>query len=362
MPATINIAVFISCHGFGHAARMTAVMDALHRSGQSYHFHLFTAVPSWFFAGMNAAHTYHGRRVDVGFVQRDALHVDFAATADALRCFYPFADALLDELSGQLQQTRCQLVVCDIAAAASRAGLKSVLFENFTWQFLYTRIEGAAGLDRYADYIGYWTDRADYHIQLSPVCERDAAVPLVSPVSRRPVQSREALAQALTIDPGRKTVLLSMGGNAQEIGFLHGLRQARPYVNFIASGRGVRRVCGNLRQLPADSGLDHPGMVRLSDVLIAKIGYSTLAEAYDAGTPYLAITRPNYPEMPALEAFANRHMAARIIRLGSVDAADWVAHVDALLETRRFDRAEHSAGDDQCARIVQEILCRDAAA
>ena len=45
----IKIAYFISPHGFGHAARSAAIMEALNEINDNIEFHLFTLVPRWFF-------------------------------------------------------------------------------------------------------------------------------------------------------------------------------------------------------------------------------------------------------------------------------------------------------------------------
>ena len=44
-----RIAYFISPHGFGHAARAAAVMQAISDTDAAVGFEIFTTVPSWFF-------------------------------------------------------------------------------------------------------------------------------------------------------------------------------------------------------------------------------------------------------------------------------------------------------------------------
>jgi hypothetical protein len=87
-----RIAVFVSPHGFGHAARSSAVMAEAHRrSGAT--FDLFTTVPEWFFGeSIAGGFRYHDVVVDVGFRQRSALEFDLPATVAALREHLPFDD------------------------------------------------------------------------------------------------------------------------------------------------------------------------------------------------------------------------------------------------------------------------------
>ena len=44
-----RIACFISPHGYGHAARAAAVMEAFHYLDPEKEFEIFTSVPEWFF-------------------------------------------------------------------------------------------------------------------------------------------------------------------------------------------------------------------------------------------------------------------------------------------------------------------------
>ena len=79
-----QIAVFVSPHGFGHAARASAMMEALHRLSGA-RFELFTASPRWFYdESVAGLYRYHDVVTDVGFVQRSALAQDLDGTVAAL--------------------------------------------------------------------------------------------------------------------------------------------------------------------------------------------------------------------------------------------------------------------------------------
>ena len=64
-----RIACFVSPHGFGHAARLSAVADAVYRNLPDCRFDIFTSVPAWFFRNSLAApFTYHSAETDLGLV------------------------------------------------------------------------------------------------------------------------------------------------------------------------------------------------------------------------------------------------------------------------------------------------------
>jgi UDP:flavonoid glycosyltransferase YjiC (YdhE family) len=144
---TRSIAYFVSPHGFGHAARAAAVMNALAARDATVHFHIFTRVPRWFFAeSLRASFTYHACLTDIGLVQDSALKENLPQTLERLREFFPFNQSLISNLAHLIMRHQCRAVLCDIAplgiAVARAAGVPSVLIENFTWDWI-TRVTRA---------------------------------------------------------------------------------------------------------------------------------------------------------------------------------------------------------------------------
>ena len=72
-----RIACFISPHGYGHAARAAAVMEAFHLLDPEKEFEIFTTIPEWFFHhSLSGAFTYHPLLTDIGLVQETSLKVN----------------------------------------------------------------------------------------------------------------------------------------------------------------------------------------------------------------------------------------------------------------------------------------------
>ncbi|TNF77411.1 MAG: hypothetical protein EP299_04745 [Acidobacteria bacterium] len=139
---TPAIAYFVSPHGFGHAARSVAVMEALRALRPDTRIEIFTTVPAWFFedSGLSPI-TLHPVLTDVGLVQTSSLEEDPAATARALADFLPFTDGRVTRLAETVEAAGCRLLVTDISplgpAVAARAGIPGVLVESFTWDWIY---------------------------------------------------------------------------------------------------------------------------------------------------------------------------------------------------------------------------------
>ena len=127
----LHLAYFISPHGFGHAARAAAVMDAVHAIEPSIHFEIFTTVPQWFFENLPAdRYDYHEVLTDVGFVQTTPFRTDLNRTLQALEEFLPFNAAQTENIAGKVSQLGCCAVICDIAPlgiiVARKAGMSFI--------------------------------------------------------------------------------------------------------------------------------------------------------------------------------------------------------------------------------------------
>ena len=91
-----EIAVFISPHGFGHAARTIAVLEELHKYIPELHARLVTTVPDMLFKNLPMPWSYHRETVDIGLVQKNAFLPDILQTSEALKKFLPFKSELTE--------------------------------------------------------------------------------------------------------------------------------------------------------------------------------------------------------------------------------------------------------------------------
>jgi hypothetical protein len=356
------IACFISPHGFGHAARAAALMDALARTDLRPVFEIFTTVPDWFFHdSLSAPFHCHRLKTDVGFVQTSPLHEDLEATLAALDRFLPFSDGLISDLAGRLASSECRLVVCDIApigiAAAQKAGIPSVLVENFTWDWLYAAYPHLNGrFQGHIDYLGHMFKKADVHIQTEPVCRKSTTDLHAPPISRQLRNHRAHVRKAMSIPDEAPMVILTMGGIEERYGFLERLK-SRPDIRFVIPGGAEnKRGENNLILLPQRSEYYHPDLINACDALVGKAGYSTIAEAYQAGVPYGYVPRPGFPEMPGLVDFIESRMPSLAISPEGFESGDWIGRIDELLALDRMAGARPNGADMAARFIVDGIL------
>lgn len=356
-----TIAYFISSHGFGHAARACAVLEALWALRPTLRCVAFTACPRWFFRdSLSQPVSYHEENVDLGLVQTTALAEDLDATVEQLGAFLPFRDAQTKALASRLLSEKVDLVVADIAPlglhVAAHCGLPSVLVENFTWDWIYRAYANEAPvMAELAAYLEKVFARATRHVQAEPLCRPADHALRVSPVRRPPRTSRATTRQSLGVPADAPLVMATMGGIPWNYGALDAATASGDFWLVIpgASEEPVRR--GQLVLLPHRSAFYHPDLVQAADAVVGKLGYSTIAEVFGAGLPFAYVARSRFPESPLLEAWVRRHLPHRAIPEDSFRAGQWLGELPQLLALpRRLTPVANGAA--QVAAVIDQML------
>jgi hypothetical protein len=360
-----NIAAFISPHGFGHASRTCAILEALGNRIPDLHFHIFTRTPEWFFRDSLIYH-FKNKNVlsDVGLVQTSALSENLPVTLRTLDDYIPFPDHRLNELSVIIRSTQCQLVLCDISPlgieVARRADLPSVLIENFTWDWIYASYtQEEPEFQRFIDLLSPVFLSAIYHIQARPHCadwhQPNLTIP---PVSRSPRKSPTAVRTQLDISPGEKVVLITLGGIRGKLEFLDYLPNS-PEIRYIIPGASNQMArFRNQVHLPFHTPIFHPDLVNASDAIIGKAGYSTIAEAFHAGVPFGFVPRLGFREAPILENFILENLHGVRIEEEAFFTGQWQRPLDKLL-TVPVVRSKKSNGADQAAKFIADLMQKE---
>jgi hypothetical protein len=361
----LRIAYFISPHGFGHAARAAAIMAALQERHPAIRFDLFTQVPEWFFRdSLRGAFEYHDVLTDLGMVQLSALEADLDATLQRLDAFLPFDPTLIHALAQQIRALDCGLVMCDIAplgiVVAEAAGVPSILVENFTWDWIYQPLaEAYRGMRPHIRYLHDIFCAADYRIQTEPICAVRPAALTTAPVYRKAMANAAATRSRLGVPSDARIVMLTMGGIPGQYPFVEQLSAYADLVFVIPGGAAQRQQQGNVMLLPHRSEFFHPDLVYAADVVVGKVGYSTVSEVYAAGIPFGYILREDFREAPALAAYIEQHIPGLQIEQARFNTGQWLACLPQLLA---LPRAMHQGpnGADQVAQFVMS-LCQDGA-
>ncbi len=353
---------FISSHGFGHAARAAAVIAALGERLPGSAFTLFTTIPDWFFEDSLQLRVGLRPATDLGLIQTDALTVDLEATLAQLRERIPYRDAEVDELAREVDVLEPDLVLCDIApiglAVARRCGVPSLLVENFTWDWIYRGyVEQCPGLGPIADYLEDVFAGADHHVQTEPFCVPSPGARQVGPVSRAPRSPRADVRRRLGVPQDAPLAMITMGGIEWSYDALVSQLDHDGDLWLVIPGSRRHEKRGRLVRLPHRSEFFHPDLIHAADVVVGKLGYSTLAEVYRAGVPLGYLTRPGFAESEKLEAWVKEHLICRWLEAAELESSRWLEKVRELIE-RPWRVPERGDGAVDVAGFVAGIVGR----
>lgn len=352
----IKVASFISPHGFGHATRMAAVLQSITGISNIKPV-IVSTVPEFIFSQSSLDVEYITLQTDVGFIQNNAFHIDIGKSCTALSSFYPLKSGTVQDIAGRI--TDCSIILCDISpmgiAAGKAAGIKSVLIENFTWDWLYEPFAREnPEIQPYIDYLKQLYSEADIHIQTEPVCYVKDCDLRCGPIYRHGGKNTKVINN--TIDNSdRKKVLITLGGIPTETVFFEKLRNYSEYFFIISGQQKEERIGNNILLLDRMNTPYHPDLINFADLVVFKSGYSTLAECFQSGTSCIYVRRDNFKESQVLESFARKNLNSVSISEHEFSTGDWLDFIEDIDATKRTT-AHNQNGADEIAQFLLPFL------
>ena len=330
------LAVYVSGHGYGHSTRTAEVLRALRERASALKITICTSAPSFLFEGVvGPPLAVRVVECDVGLVQQDALTIDEAGTADAVRRFLAGWDVLVSREARWLRESGARLVLGDIPplafAAAAEAGVPSIALGNFSWDWIYAHLAARQpSLAEASAHAAQAYARAGLLLRL-PFAGDLSAFPRIEDVplvARAPELAKTESRRRLGLD-ARPVVLLSFGG----VG-MPGLDPAvfgrlDAYL-FLLTGQAGGGAAPNVRRLAAGdlsaAGLYYPDLVAAADVVVSKPGYGIVTDCIGARTRLIYTDRGDFPEYPVLVSEMRRYLPVAFvsnadIRTGRLDDA-----------------------------------------
>ena len=150
-------------------------------------------------------------------------------------------------------------------------------------------------------------------------------------------------------------VLVTMGGVRWDYTFVPRLAAYAP-VHFVIPGAvDVAERHDNTLLLPANlPPWYHPDLVHASDAVIGKLGYSTLAEAFHAGTRFGYVPRPRFRESDVFERYVAAWMSGLRLSGPRFASGEWLSQLPELLVLPRRT-APAANGAAQVATYVPNL-------
>ncbi|MEA2079133.1 MAG: hypothetical protein U9P00_04620 [Pseudomonadota bacterium] len=354
----MHLLVAITPHGFGHAAQVSPVINALRQRLPALRLTILTSLPEAFLRGrIQGDFKLIAQAPDFGLLMNSALDIDLEASAAAYAELHRNWQQRVDAEARRLESIVPDLVLADVPyltlAAARQAAIPAAALCSLNWADIYRH---------------YFANRKDAGRVLAqmesaylsagvflcpepsmPMSFLDKRVP-IGPVAAQGRQRRDDLIRQLGLDPGQSVVLVAPGGV-----------ETRFALENWPGGQGIHWLVSERWQVrhpnvsPLEkTGLGFTDLVASCDAVLGKCGYGTVSECVVNATPLLYIPRPDWPEEQVLlQWLETRNAAVPVdpIRLGSGVFTDLVVRARSLVV-----KACRATGASQAADYLLKLV------
>jgi len=352
---TQRVAAFITSHGYGHAAVVTAVLSTFARRRPDVALTLVTRVPEAVLRGrLTAPFTYlpHVGESDFGMRMDSSTRVRVADSLDGYRRAHDRWDAVVAAEAEVLRAVRPDVVIsCAGYAcleAARRLGLPGLGLGPFTWTSILEAYDGAAaGANVLAEMTAAYAG-AEAFLETAPAVPSGLPNAVtVGPVGGPAQVDAAAVRARLGVGRGEILALLSMGGIPERLNTRHWPTRG---VRWLTSGDTDESLTP-----VAAAGLTVSEAVAAADVVVTKPGYGIFVEAACAGTGILYLDRPDWPETEGLRAWAARHVPISRIDTDTMDRGAFAEQLHIMVQSPR-DPLPHPSGNEHVSDFIEKFL------
>ena len=348
----------ISAHGFGHAAQVVPVLNALGRLVPDLRVLLRTTVsPTFFKDRLVVPWEIHPVQQDVGCIQQDPLTIDIEATWRSHHDFHRSWDERLQIEVDAIRAAQPDLVLADtpyLALAAGRAAaIPSIALVSFTWDLVLAEYPAPAGIDRQAllQTIRQQYATADLALRITPapIMESFPRQIAIQPIAEPAVRARQQLATILELAPGERTVLIGFGGIPLSTLPFDRLESFTGY-RFLFDGPTppTSTRCISTQSLP----VSFKTLLASVDMILTKPGYGTVIEAVTSQIPLIYVRRYNFVDEQPLVDYLHQHGNGIELSRDDFMKGQWLTALQAVDAMSTTTTPPEPIGAQQAATIL----------
>ena len=319
----------ISGHGYGHAAQVVPVLNALARLVPDLKALLRTSVPSGFFEPrLTIPWQLSPAQQDIGCIQNGPLTIDVAGTWSAHRTLHADWETKIEAEASLIRQASPRLVLSDVShlgiAAGAAAGIPTIGLCSLSWDLVLEPFVDPAEPDHAVimRQIREAYANADCFLRVAPGLTVTAFRQMrdVGPIAEPSGPHTATLRQAVGAAPSEKVILVGFGGIALKTPpFEH--MEAMHSFRFLFDGpvpAGLSRV-SSLSAV----GLPFKHILASVDLVLTKPGYGTTVESVALGIPVVYVRRYNFADEQSLVDYLQRHGRSAELSLDAFHQGQW---------------------------------------
>lgn len=354
MVNSMNIAVYISGHGFGHLAQMAPVLNRIHQIRPYCNFLLRCSLPeSEIKSRLNFQFQLNSCPVDVGVIQKNAIEEDHQASIQQMRRWIEQMDDQVEQEIELLTAFQPTIIISDISPlafpAAKSLGIPSIGLATLDWHQIYS----------------YWLDADDLIIKkladaygqcdllLTPPMAM--AMPAFSKQQKIPLIASQAknITNPVVTD-SRKKALILFGGCGNPPYDLSALVNMPEWLFFIPdiAKQTINDLPENVLSIQFNNDLRPVDLMPFADVVLCKPGYGVLAECWSTNTPIAWVERPDFPEFPMLKEWLDNSLPSHGMSRTEFQQGRWKTALDSAASHSSSFPANDEDGAMKAADII----------
>lgn len=334
---------YVSGHGFGHATRSRAIMDALRQLRPDVPIHVRTRAPASIFP---ADVVLTSVEIDPAVVESaNSLTVEGPASAGALLAWMESMPELIHAESEYVRQASIRLIVADIpfvaGPVAQACGIPAVAAGNFTWDWIFEPVlQAQPALATVRESYGMFSEALRFPLSQPDgwdIFPRVQDVPLVSPRSPR---TKDEVRAELGLQGESRPVVLVGGRALLAPGTLERIARSCPDFSFLGNNA-----------LPS-----YHDLVCACDIVVSKIGYSIAAECIAERKELLFPPRRGFREEEILRDTVPQYIRALPIHPAAWLAGSWGLSLRTLIASPQPSLSMPANGAEVCAARLAQYL------
>jgi hypothetical protein len=352
----------ISGHGYGHAAQVVPVLNALGRLVPNLQAILRTTVPASFFEPrLDIPWHLSIAQQDVGCIQDGPLTIDVPGTWAAHRTLHADWKTKVEAESALIRDAVPACVLSDIShlgiAAGAGTGLPTIGLCSLSWDLVLEPFVDPAtdGHRTILQQIREAYAKADCFLRVAPGLKvtafrkvRDIG-PIAEPTEPQSIKLRDAIGA----EASDRVILVGFGGiPLRELPFER-METMRP-LRFIVDGQ-VPRELTRTTSLAA-AGLPFKQVLASVDMVLTKPGYGTIVEAAALGIPVVYVRRYNFADEQSLVDYLHQYGRGAELSLVDFRRGQWEAAIDQALAQSRASTPPALSGAQDAAQVLKQYL------
>jgi len=370
---------YVTGRGYGHATRSIEVCKYLIDAGHDVC--ICSPVPEYVFKRELPSLRYRFCEIDTAVIQHDATTVARKASLELyFQQIHQNRESLLEQELSFLEESDPDCVVVDAAplacVAGKRAGKPVAIVTNFLWDFIYRGLldslhasekfqELKEKYEPMLDQIFQDYAQADELLRLpghhpmqqdQGILAGGTALTDVPLVVRRPHRTRQQARREIALPPDyHHLAILSVGDHEHPVAWDLKDEFLPPGWRCLVIGLNEREIeLGNKFHLVHRDAYI-PDIFMAADVVLGKIGYSTMAELLCCHRPSIYVSRAHWAEEHFLVDMLNKHGV--ILQMPKADflKGNWAPFLEEAIEMNVINQREFRECCDG-GKVVAGIL------